>query len=139
MSERREWRVAWRRADGGRLRSKRVPNERKGLDLSRFLTGDFADPDAFAWGPVVQSRVVMPWLAASLPIPERRRPVAGELQAQVIENIVRRYLERDDIRASIDDWLTNVYDDPIPPVTDLLNRIAIERDLPPDPREETTP
>lgn len=44
----REWRVAWRRADGGVLRSKRVRNVAHGERLVRFLRGEFADPDAWA-------------------------------------------------------------------------------------------
>ena len=43
---RTEWRVAWRRDDGGVLRSKRVRNEAEGQKLARFLVGDFPDPNA---------------------------------------------------------------------------------------------
>jgi hypothetical protein len=53
---------------------------------------------------------------------------------QTIENIVRRYLERDEVRNTIADWLTNVYEDPLPPVADLLDKIAVERRLPEVPR-----
>lgn len=43
-----EYRVAWRRDDDGRLRSKRVRNEAEGLRVARFLVGDFDNPDALA-------------------------------------------------------------------------------------------
>jgi hypothetical protein len=59
--------------------------------------------------------------------PEQRRRIERE---QVIENIVRHYLDRDEIREGIADWLTNVYADDLPPVADLLDRIAVERPLP---------
>lgn len=42
-----EYRVAWRRDDGGRLRSKRAKNAADGVRIARFLAGDLDDPEAF--------------------------------------------------------------------------------------------
>jgi hypothetical protein len=46
-----------------------------------------------------------------------------------MENLVRRWLERDDVREGVSDWLTNVYGDDLPPVRDLYDRIAMDRPL----------
>jgi hypothetical protein len=48
---------------------------------------------------------------------------------RVMENLVRRWLERDDVREGVSDWLTNVYGDDLPPVCDLYDRIAMDRPL----------
>jgi hypothetical protein len=48
---------------------------------------------------------------------------------RVMENLVRRWLERDDVREGVSDWLTNVYGDDLPPVRDLYDRIAMDRPL----------
>jgi hypothetical protein len=46
-----------------------------------------------------------------------------------MENLVRRWLERDDVREGVSDWLTNVYGDDLPPIRDLYDRIAMDRPL----------
>jgi hypothetical protein len=48
---------------------------------------------------------------------------------RVMENLVRRWLERDDVREGVSDWLTNVYGDDLPPIRDLYDRIAMDRPL----------
>jgi hypothetical protein len=60
------------------------------------------------------------------------RHLRGEPPAErerVIENLVRRWLERDDVREGVSDWLTNVYGDDLPPIRDLYDRIAMDRPL----------
>lgn len=63
---------------------------------------------------------------------ERGTQALEKQREQVIENIVRRYLERDEISDAISDWLTNVYmdDTAFDVLPDLFNRIAVERPLP---------
>jgi hypothetical protein len=59
-------------------------------------------------------------------------PLRGEPpdeRERVMENLVRRWLERDDVREGVSDWLTNVYGDDLPPVRDLYDRIAMDRPL----------
>jgi hypothetical protein len=60
------------------------------------------------------------------------RHLRGEPPAErerVMENLVRRWLERDDVREGVSDWLTNVYGDDLPPIRDLYDRIAMDRPL----------
>jgi hypothetical protein len=59
-------------------------------------------------------------------------PLRGEPpdeRERVMENLVRRWLERDDVREGVSDWLTNVYGDDLPPIRDLYDRIAMDRPL----------
>jgi hypothetical protein len=60
------------------------------------------------------------------------RHLRGEPPAErerVMENLVRRWLERDDVFERVSDWLTNVYGDDLPPIRDLYDRIAMDRPL----------